>query len=384
MESGKQASAGLARAPYLAPVDLAARAKQLGVEGEAGLHVVPQMLAYFARFQAKAVAFVDLVKYVALLDAQERERFAEGLAEIERKVDAEVRSWAAIEEYVAVPTLPPRQVAGPAPWVVRCLAATLLAQLQVVQEGSWQMPQIRVMVNSMRLKQAMGLPEIASAADARAHASACAERYAAWRPVAESCGSTEFGVGEEAVEAAVVALVAAYGYERDMADIAMVRASSYVPRCSLCMRCRDPLPADSMSGCFGETGPPDATSQCLQAVALLEGALQDRPSSPALRLALCGLASLLGMAAVALEQADALQLRQVQFDSMAHHLLPALSANGRDRRAATLFRQARCSTLVAKPSSRAWRREVMHATQRNTACRSCACKRTTTVTLATP
>ena len=90
VESGKQTSAGLARAPYLAPVDLAWRAKQLAVEGEAELRVVPRMLAYFARFQAKAVAYVDLVKYATLLGAQERAQFAEGLEEVEGRMEAEV------------------------------------------------------------------------------------------------------------------------------------------------------------------------------------------------------------------------------------------------------------------------------------------------------
>ena len=207
--------------------------------------------------------------------------------------------------------------------------------------GGWQLPQIRVMVNSMRLKQAMGLPSIDSAADARAHASACAERYAAWRPAAASCTSTEFGLGEEAIEAAVAALVAAYGFERDMCDIVKV-GTCLLANLRALTGFHQLLRISCAKLCLVAAL---HTGGGLQAVALLESALDDRPSSPALRLALCALASLLGMADLALEQADALQLRQVQFDSMAHHLLPIMASHGRDRRTSTLFRQVRCARL---------------------------------------
>lgn len=64
-----------------------------------------------------------------------------------------------------------------------------------------------------------------------------------------------------------------------------------------------------------------------QAQVLLQVALEHTPSSPPLRMALCALDTLFGNGAGAVQQAEALQLRHVQMDSMSHHVLPAAAAS---------------------------------------------------------
>jgi hypothetical protein len=90
LDTGKKAATGLVRAPYLALVDLAARAKQLGIQGEARIQLLPQMLAYWARFQSRAVVQVDLRRYLMLLDDREKANMCNALDETQASIRAEV------------------------------------------------------------------------------------------------------------------------------------------------------------------------------------------------------------------------------------------------------------------------------------------------------
>lgn len=66
----------------------------------------------------------------------------------------------------------------------------------------------------------------------------------------------------------------------------------------------------------------------MQAVVHLTLALKQRPFSAVLRLSLAGLQWLLGNADASLTQFHALSVRQVQLDSLSHHVLPAITQCG--------------------------------------------------------
>jgi hypothetical protein len=83
--------------------------------------------------------------------------------------------------------------------------------------------------------------------------------------------------------------------------------------------------------------------QHVQALVVLESGLKHKPSSPSLRLALCAIASLLGHTELSVKQVQALQLRHVQLDSLAHHVLPVAAACSTSPLAGLFFRQVRCS-----------------------------------------
>ena len=69
-------------------------------------------------------------------------------------------------------------------------------------------------------------------------------------------------------------------------------------------------------------------SACMQAVVQLTLAVKQRPFSAVLRLSLVGLQWLLGNADAALVEFHALSVRQVQLDSLSHHVLPAITQCG--------------------------------------------------------
>ena len=79
----------------------------------------------------------------------------------------------------------------------------------------------------------------------------------------------------------------------------------------------------------------------MQAQCLLQCALTHAPASPPLRLALCATAALLGDSELALAQVQTLQVRQVQLDSLSHHVLPALAAAADCPAAGGFMRQVR-------------------------------------------
>lgn len=66
----------------------------------------------------------------------------------------------------------------------------------------------------------------------------------------------------------------------------------------------------------------------MQAVVQLTLAVKQRPFSAVLRLSLAGLQWLLGNADAALAEFHALSVRQVQLDSLSHHVLPAITQCG--------------------------------------------------------
>jgi hypothetical protein len=105
------------------------------------------------------------------------------------------------------------------------------------------------------------------------------------------------------------------------------------------------LSGNAQGTCIFSALAPGSVSQVhhtLQAMSLLQSALVQRPKSPALRIALCALASHMGMLQLALDQVHELQLRQVQLDSLAHHILPAIAAARHSPRAAAFLNRVRC------------------------------------------
>jgi hypothetical protein len=66
----------------------------------------------------------------------------------------------------------------------------------------------------------------------------------------------------------------------------------------------------------------------MQAMVQLTLAVKQRPFSAVLRLSLAGLHWLLGNVDAALAQFRALSVRQVQLDSLSHHVLPAIAQFG--------------------------------------------------------
>lgn len=86
---------------------------------------------------------------------------------------------------------------------------------------------------------------------------------------------------------------------------------------------------------------PRTTITSMQAKVFLEAAVKSRPCSPRLRLALCGLESLFGNPAAAQAHVAALSLRQVQLDTLAHHVLPALASHGPPQQAVVFFNSVR-------------------------------------------
>jgi hypothetical protein len=265
LKAGKRAAPGLVRAPYLAYVDLAARAKKLGADGEeVGMELVPQIVAYWTRFQSRSVVHVDLQRYLELLSDRERAVLLQALEQTEAAMRDEVwipvhggKVHGGIDTECSTMCRCVIHTAGAANvladavalvWpVTRCPRAELhgtlsivaslpcerkgaiflCTQLNVMQVGAgdgWKLDQIRIVVNAMRIKHFMGTPSFSSVHEALAHVRSCTQLYNSWRLATENCSSTEFGVGEEAVEMAVGALVAAFGFERHLKYIVQVRS----------------------------------------------------------------------------------------------------------------------------------------------------------------
>jgi predicted RNase H-like nuclease len=98
-----------------------------------------------------------------------------------------------------------------------------VVRLQVDEVSPWTPEQISITVNSMRLRQHLGMPEFVSAIQAADHAYACLSLYALWLPVVKSGAITDLGVGEDVVDMAVCAFMAAYAHDADMAYVLQVR-----------------------------------------------------------------------------------------------------------------------------------------------------------------
>jgi hypothetical protein len=115
---------------------------------------------------------------------------------------------------------------------VQCYIASIThctTDVQVDKANAWIPTQIRVIVNALRMKQLMGTPSLSSAQEALALF--CTQLYASWKPATESCGPTEFGVGEEAIEMAVGALLSAYACEPHLKYIVQVWCFEKLPAC---------------------------------------------------------------------------------------------------------------------------------------------------------
>jgi N-terminal acetyltransferase B complex non-catalytic subunit len=67
------------------------------------------------------------------------------------------------------------------------------------------------------------------------------------------------------------------------------------------------------------------TLAAVQTIVVLEAACALRPYSASIRLALAGLHELVANPVAALEHFQALSIRQVQLDSLGHHVLPTLT-----------------------------------------------------------
>jgi hypothetical protein len=82
---------------------------------------------------------------------------------------------------------------------------------------------IAIMLNVMRMKQHMGLPQLKSADAALQHARHCIELFIKWQPVICAGADTDLGAGEDVISHAVDALMAAYALKPDMTIILQMR-----------------------------------------------------------------------------------------------------------------------------------------------------------------
>jgi len=143
---------------------------------------------------------------------------------------------------------------------------------------------VREAMNALHVLRHMGLPRFESPAAAAAHAHRCLALFAAWAPLMAQQAPRDLAVGEDVAAFAADALVAAHRLA------------------------------------------PASPAPLLQAAAALHAASQARGHSAAIQFALSGLLGVLGAPVEALRAFAALEVRQVQLDTLSHHVVPFLAA----------------------------------------------------------
>ena len=95
--------------------------------------------------------------------------------------------------------------------------------MQIAEGQAWTPERINVVVNTMHLRQLLGMPLLISAGEALQHAGTCLAYYQQWLPVIQAASRTDIGVGEDVVAMAVSALVVAFSHTQDMMHLIEVR-----------------------------------------------------------------------------------------------------------------------------------------------------------------
>lgn len=94
--------------------------------------------------------------------------------------------------------------------------------VQSPKASDWTPGSVRTTLNCLLLEQHLGLPAFTSAAAALEYAHMCMHLYGQWRPLLAACDKRDLGVGEEVLELACGALLAAFFISKDRGYVAQV------------------------------------------------------------------------------------------------------------------------------------------------------------------